>query len=268
MEINWYPGHMAKTKRLIKDVLPHIDVIYEVIDARIPFSSKINDSDELTKNKPRILILAKYDLCDQKETNKWIKYYEQLGYKTITVDLKNNQDYKKIIDATKLVKSKKKIGDVNVLVIGIPNVGKSTLINTLAGKKSQKVENKPGVTKNLVWLNTKYNIKILDTPGILWSKLDQDVALNLAAMTSIKDSVLPISEIAKYILKKLAVYYPDILASRYKINEKMTVEEMFELIGKNIGAFRQGEIDEDRVSMTIINDIKNEKIVNITFDYM
>lgn len=267
MDINWYPGHMVKTKRLIKDVLPLIDVIYELIDARIPFSSKIDDIERLIRNKPRILVMTKYDLCDQNETNKWIKYYEEKGYKVVTLNLKNNFDYKKLINVTNSLTLKKKISvDLNVLVMGIPNVGKSTLINVLAGKKSQKVENKPGVTKNLVWLNTKHNIKILDTPGILWPKLESEVALNLAAMTSIKDSIIPEYEVATHILAMLKEYYPNILKVRYKIDEEADLEEIYKKIGQGMGAIRQGEIDEERVSMTIINDIKTEKITKITFD--
>ena len=262
--ISWYPGHMVKTKRLIKEVMPLIDVIYELIDARIPFSSKIDDINDLVRKKPRILIMTKYDLCDHVETNKWVKQYEEEGYKVVTLNLKNNQDYKKLIQATtNLNLNKKTNGDIKVLVMGIPNVGKSTLINVLAGKKSQKVENKPGVTKDLVWLNTKHHIKILDTPGILWSKLEDNAALNLAAMTSIKDSIIPEDDVAFHILKMLHKYYPNILENRYKVTN---LDDAYQVISQNIGAIRQGEIDEKRVSMTIINDVKNEKIIGVTFD--
>ena len=272
--INWYPGHMAKTKRLIKENMSFIDVVLELVDARIPFSSKINDMDDLLKNKKRIIVMTKYDLCDKKETDKWIKHYEKMGYVVLAVNLKNNYDYKKVIetirDLVKGINDKRRVNnlldkEIKVLVMGIPNVGKSTLINTLAGKKSQKVENKPGVTKDLVWIKTNHNIRILDTPGILWPKLDEISAKNLASITSIKEGLIPIDEISYYILTMLNKYYKNILLNKYNIDSE-DVYEMYEIIASKIGAVKNNEIDYERVSNILINDIKNEKIVGITFD--
>ena len=272
--INWYPGHMKKTKDELKKVMPYIDIVYEVIDARIPYSSKIKDIDSIIRNKTRILIMSKKDLCDINVTNSWIKYYEEMGYKVLLIDLNDQNDYKKITlltnDLVSHINEKRKANglkekEIKACVLGIPNVGKSTLINKLAGKKVSKVGNLPGVTKSLTWLKTKYKLLILDTPGMLWPKFDDEkVAFNLASMTAIKEDVLPIGDIAYYILNTLGKYYPEILNSRYKI-DKVT-DDSFDIIAKNIGAISNGEVDYTRVYKMIINDVKQEYIKGITFD--
>lgn len=272
--INWYPGHMKKTKDELKKVMPYIDIVYEVIDARIPYSSKIKDIDSIIRNKTRILIMSKKDLCDINVTNSWIKYYEEMGYKVLLIDLNDQNDYKKITlltnDLVSHINEKRKANglkekEIKACVLGIPNVGKSTLINKLAGKKVSKVGNLPGVTKSLTWLKTKYKLLILDTPGILWPKFDDEkVAFNLASMTAIKEDVLPIGDIAYYILNTLGKYYPEILNSRYKI-DKVT-DDSFDIIAKNIGAISNSEVDYTRVYKMIINDVKQEYIKGITFD--
>ncbi len=276
--INWYPGHMAKTKRLIKENYDLIDIVYELVDARIPFSSKIRDIDEIIKNKKTILIMTKYDLCDKVETEKWKKYYENLGKTVLYANLNRKEDIKKILNTTyaltediqeKRMNKGLKNKDIRVLVIGVPNVGKSTLINSIASKKVAAIGNKPGITKNLSWIKTNSNILLLDSPGILWPKFEsEEVSFNLAAMTAIKNEVLPLDKVAIHILNKLDKYYPDILKDRYGINTlDEDIIDVYDQIGKKMGAIISGgEIDYDRVSNAIINDIKNEYIKYITFD--
>ena len=277
--INWYPGHMAKTKRLIKENLKYIDIVYEVVDSRMPKSSKLIDIVDYTQGKPRIIIMTKYDLCDKEETKKWIKYYENSGCVVIPVNLEGNNDIKTIIATTekilnKVYENKKNNGLFNrkarVLVVGVPNVGKSTLINRLAGKKVVGIGNKPGVTKNISWIRVNDKIELLDTPGILWPKLDEDEALNLAALTSIKEENLPLFDVASHILVTLEKFYPDKLKTRYGLeflDEDIVIS--MEKIGKKRGCLiRGGDIDYTKVISLIVGDVKNGYIKGITFDRM
>ena len=275
--INYYPGHMAKTKRLIRENLKYIDVIYEVVDSRMPKSSKLIDIDDYIGDKPKLMIMTKEDLCDKKETEKWIKYYENHGYKVILVNLEKNNDLKSVLNATlEILKEKRKLKEekgllntkAKVLVVGVPNVGKSTLINRLAGKKVVNTGNKPGVTQNLSWIRVNDKIELLDSPGILWPKLNQDVALNLAALTAIKEERLPLFDIASYILTFLEKYYPNILKERYNLDElDEDIVISMEEIGKKRGCLiKGGEIDYNKVIHLIIDDVKNGYIKGVTFD--
>ncbi len=276
--INWYPGHMAKTKREIKEKLDLIDIVYEVIDARMPKSSKIVDIDDLIKNKPRLLIMTKYDLCDKKETDKFISYYENLGYQVIPVDLMSGTNVKKIIEASEVVlesenEKRKAKGlkprNIRALILGVPNAGKSTLINRLVGKKSAGVGNKPGFTKSLSWIRIHKNIDLLDTPGILWPKLeDQESAHVLASFSSIKEEILNEDQIAAFILKKLYALYPKALEERYGIDElDDDLIEAYDIIASRRGALTKGGVaDYERVSRIILQDFKNGYFGPITFD--
>ncbi len=276
--INWYPGHMAKTKREISEKLNLVDIVYEVIDSRMPISSKIVDIDNLIKDKPRILIMTKYDLCDKEETNKFIDYYEEKGYKVIPVDLMSGLNVKKIIEESKVVlkeENDKRVAkglkprSIRALIIGVPNAGKSTLINRLVGKKSAGVGNKPGFTKSLSWIRINKDIELLDTPGILWPKIEnQDNAKTLAALSSIKEEILDNGMIATFILQKLYELYPDRLKDRYGLGElDEDFIEAYDLIASRRGALTKGGVaDYDKVSNIIINDLKNGNFGSVTFD--
>lgn len=275
-QIQWYPGHMAKTKRELKERMNLIDCIYEIIDARMPLSSKIKDIDDILRDKPRILIMTKKDLCDLDTTNKWVKKYEDDSYRVILVDLNSNNDYKKIIEVTKelmrnVQEKRKNQGlkekEIKVGVVGVPNVGKSTLINKLAGRKVASVGNKPGVTKQVNWLKTNCGLLLLDTPGILWPKIeDNEEALNLASTATIKTEILNMTDIGGYLVSFLKNYYPHILEERYKIEVSKDPNEVFVSIAKKIGAMSNGETDYEKVSLRLYNDVVSGKIKGVTFD--
>ena len=274
--INWYPGHMVKTKREIKEKIDLIDIAFEVIDARIPFSSKNKDIDELIKNKPKILIMTKIDLCDMEETKNWVVYYENLGYKVILLDLINNPNLKVVYDEVnqmaKLLNEKRKSKGlkerkVRTLILGIPNVGKSTLINRLVGKKATNVGNKPGITKQLEWIRINDNMELLDTPGLLWPRLDNKmVALNLASMTAIKEEIIDKEEVAIYIINTMLELYPDSIKSRYNITTETDIVDILDKIGRKIGAIKNNETDYERVYTTILRDLREGYLGKITFD--
>lgn len=279
--INWYPGHMAKTKRQIKERIDLVDVVVHVVDARIPKSSFINDINEFTKNKEKILVFSKYDLCDKEETLKWKNFYEKKGYTVILSELNDKNVKNKIVDAVNSLMSnvnlkRKEKGllpkKAKVMVVGVSNVGKSTLINNLVNKKVQTVGNMPGVTKNINMVKINDKIDLIDTPGVLWPKFDSELtAFNLASMTIIKEEVLPLDEVCVYILNTLNLYYKDILKNVFGI-DYFNEEEIYELY-ENIGKYKNypkvgGEPDFDRINLFIINSIKNGTLKGITFDKM
>ena len=275
--INWFPGHMAKTRREISKNLNLIDIVYEVIDARMPISSKIVDIDDLIKDKPRILVVAKYDLCDKSETDLILNNYREKGYNVVAVDLVNGNVSNLINETNKIMKNINgtrirkglKERSARVLIIGVPNVGKSTLINKLVGRKSAGVGNMPGFTKNLNWIRVNKNIELLDSPGILWPKLeDQEAAHVLAALSSIKEEILNADSIACFILRKLYELYPEKLKERYGVEEiSEDFIEVYNIIGIKRGALSKGGItDYEKVSNIIINDLKSGYFGEITFD--
>ena len=275
--INWYPGHMAKTRRQIKENISLVDIVYEVIDARIPYSSRINDIGDLINNKPHILIMTKYDLCDKNETDKFIEMYKNQGKFVLTYDLSKNIDSSSLINLSnevlkdkldKLKEKGMKKDTIRALVVGVPNAGKSTLINKIVGKNIAVTGNKPGVTKNLNWIRIGKNIELLDSPGILWPKLSSEKeAFNLASTTAIKEEVLPKENVAVYIIEFLYKYYPTLLNEKYGVTSIEDFDLVYETIGKKRGFLMKGGlVDYDRVTDCILNDVKQGKISGITLD--
>lgn len=276
VNINWYPGHMAKTKREIQEKINLIDIVFEIIDSRIPSSSKNKEIDSMIKNKPRVLIMTKSDLCDIEESKKWQQHYEKQGYKVVMLNLMSGEKLTPIFNITNQIaaslnEKRQKKGlkprKLRILILGIPNVGKSTLINRLVGKKATNVGNKPGITKNLEWIRINNDLELLDTPGILWPKLDGDnVALNLASTTAIKEEILNKEQIAIYIIKTLKKLYPKALEERYKLTDEEDIVEILDKIGKTIGAIKNNETDYEKVYTIILKDLREGYLGRITLD--
>ena len=271
--INWFPGHMAKTKRQLLEQASLVDIVYEVIDSRMPISSRVEEMNDIIKDKPKIVIATKYDLCDKSITDKILENEEHV----IRINLQNDDIYG-IISATnelmedinnkRLEKGLNK-RSARVMVIGIPNVGKSTLINRLVGRKVVGVGNKPGVTKNINWIRVNKDIELLDSPGVLWPKFeDQNRALILASFLSIKEEILNSDQIACFILSKIFELYPDKLKDRYGLDSlDGDFIDAYETIGRKRGALSKGgSVDYDRVSNIIIRDLNNGYFGDITLD--
>lgn len=274
--INWYPGHMAKTKREITEILGLIDVVFEVIDGRIPYSSKNKDIDTMAKNKPRILIMTKIDLCDMDKTLEWKTYYENMGYKVILLDLINNtklnilyEEANKYLNELNVKRKEKGLKErkLRVLMLGIPNVGKSTLINRLVGRKATNVGNKPGITKSLEWIRINDKMELLDTPGILWPRIDNNIiAHNLASMTAIKEEILDLSDISIYIINTMMKMYPKAIKDRYSLGDESDIIDILDKIGKKVGAIRNNEVDYEKVYAIILKDLREGRLGKVTFD--
>jgi ribosome biogenesis GTPase A len=280
MDINWYPGHMAKTRRMVEDNLKNIDIAVEILDARIPKASKNPDIANLISNKPRILVLNKSDLSDPVQNKKWYAYYTQQGYSVVLYNSKSNVGKSIFLQkVNELYKDKNdrnlQRGIINrairIMILGIPNVGKSTFINNLSGLKSAKTEDRPGVTRSKQWITLSDGIDLLDTPGILWPRLDdQETAEKLAVTGAIKDDVLDIETLAIKLLSVLASSYPEQPKARYKLNDlHEDMHELLKMIGKKRGFIVSGgEIDTERTAIILVDEFRACKIGNISLELL
>lgn len=279
MNINWYPGHMKKTRESIQKSLTMVDVVFELIDARIPTSSQNPIIDLIVGEKPRIIILNKSDLASSHGNKLWQEYFLEKGINSVCLDALSGKGIDRLLqisyEATdEKRKAYEKRGVINrptrAMILGIPNVGKSTLINSLSGRKGAKTGNKPGVTKSNQWIKTKGNLELLDTPGILWPKFeDPDVGLNLAFTGAIKDEILDIETLALKLIEKLANYFPNLLNNRYNVEiEGKPYLEIMEEIGRKRGCIvKGGEIDYTKVSNIILDEFRKGIIGNITLEF-
>ena len=278
LHINWYPGHMKKTKELVKNNLKLVDVVVELLDARIPLSSRNPDIDKFVGNKPRVVVLNKSDISDPNKLNQWVDYYKKRGIKAIPVDTLKGKGVNKIIEECKnetkekmqaLVKKGRIERPIRIMIVGIPNVGKSSLINKLTGRKSTQTGDKPGVTKGKQWVKLKGNLELLDTPGILWPKFeDEEVALKLAFCRAIKDEVLDVDTLGLRLIEKLMEIEPEKLKERYKLDSLgETSLETMEKIGFKRGLIlRKHELDYTRIATTVLNEFRDGKIGRITLE--
>ena len=277
MNVNWYPGHMTKAKRMMQENMILIDLVIEVLDARIPLSSRNPDIDDLAKNKSRIILLNKSDLADPKENKRWMQYFEAKGAHVLEINAKTGVGIKSIRGLVekackeKIEKDKKR-GIVNrpirAMVVGIPNVGKSTFINAFAGKACTKTGNKPGVTKGKQWIRVGKNLELLDTPGILWPKFDDKmVGIHLALIGSVNDEILVLEELAMELMECVRELYPGALAERYQIEEDGSLSELLERVAESRKCYGKGEVlDLGKAASILIEDFRNGRMGRMTLE--
>ncbi len=278
MTIQWFPGHMAKARREAEEKLKLVDFVMELVDARAPFSSQNPMLQQLLHQKPKMMVLMKKDLADPRETEKWIRYFKANDIPAVAINVNEKEDINEVIRLGKELSQAKmdRLKDKGIrprparaMILGIPNVGKSSLINRLANKKIAKIGDKPGVTKQQLWIKVKNDFELLDTPGILWPKFeDEQVGYRLAAIGTIKDKLLSMQDIVAFVITYMQKHYPDQLLERYAIRPEM--EDMWEIfvsIGKQRGALESGgNVNFDKVSDLVIRDLRTGRLGNITLE--
>lgn len=277
MEFQWYPGHMSKAKRAMQEDLKLINVIIELVDARVPLSSKNPDIDPMANGKSRIILLNKCDLADSSVTARWKKYYEEKGFFVALVNSKNGKGVKQVNEVIQSACKEKIERDrrrgilnrpIRAMIVGIPNVGKSTFINSFAGKSCTKTGNKPGVTKGKQWIRLNKNVELLDTPGILWPKFeDQTVGLRLAFIGSIKDELSNQYELCMLLMQYLGEHYPKVIPDTYQIEPAENEVELLERVAKRRGCLKAGgEHDLDKAANYVIDDFRNGRLGCISLE--
>lgn len=278
MNIQWYPGHMTKTRRQIEADLKQVDAVCEIVDARIPMSSRNPDIDSICGNKPRMIVLNRMDLADPAATNRWKAYFEKKGMAVIATDCKTKRGISGFTPAARTACAEKLARDaakgmnrpLRVMVVGIPNVGKSTLINQISGRKGAKAENRPGVTRGKQWVTVDAGLQLLDTPGILWPKFeDPEVGMMLAFTGAVKEGVIDVEELACRLLELLLSFYPQTLADRYKVEAPQGTPgyELLEMAGKNRGyLLSRGEIHTERMAKVLLDEFRSGKLGKFTLE--
>ena len=278
MNIQWYPGHMTKTRRQIEADLKQVDAVCEIVDARIPMSSRNPDIDSICGTKPRIIVLNRMDLADPAATKKWREYFRSKGMAVIATDCKSRQGIHDFTPAARAACAEKLERDaargmnrpLRVMVVGIPNVGKSTLINQISGRKGAKAENRPGVTRGKQWVTVDSGLQLLDTPGILWPKFeDPQVGMMLAFTGAVKEGVIDLEELACRLMELLQKYYPQVLQERYKVEAQPGTPgyELLELAGRKRGfLLRGGEVHTERMAKVLMDEFRSGKLGKFTLE--
>lgn len=276
LNINWYPGHMKKTKEDIEKNLKLVDIVLEIIDSRIPESSRNPMLDDILKDKPRMIIMNKSDLADPKENQRWINKFKNDGIIALPMNSKEKINVGKIYDmareilADKFKKYEEKEIEnpiIRMMIVGVPNSGKSTFINNVAQRKGARVGNRPGVTQTKQWIKRNSNLQLLDTPGVLWPKFDDRTGLHLSYTNAIKDEILNIEDLTLYFLRELAEEYPENLKERYGVDPTMEAIDIYEAIAKRRGAIiAGGDFDYTRTATIILNDFRTGKLGRITLE--